>query len=284
MSTRRDFLRSIPAISTGFLLSSFGSKAMANPSDIKKEVGIQLWTLRDNIANDLNGTIEALSKIGYTSIEAFGFDGNFYGKTAKEFSTFCQNLGIRIHSTHTGITAGNASLYSEKAVEAGLEFLILPSLMGRPGDTIDDYKRLGDEMNQIGECCNKQGIRFGYHNHGFEFKAKDGVLPYDILLKETDPALVSFKLDIYWMKKAGQDPLHYFKEHPDRFHTWHVKDMGNDGESCIVGNGNINFKKLMHHAKKAGLDRIFVEQEAYSEGSPLYCAAQSFKYIQSHLL
>lgn len=284
MSSRRDFLRSIPAIPGGFLLSSFGSKAMASQHDAKMEVGIQLWTLRDSIANDLNGTIEALAKIGYTSIEAFGFDGNFYGKTAREFSTFCQNLGIRIHSTHTGITTGNASLYSEKAVEAGLEFLILPSLMGRPGETIDDYKRLGEEMNHIGEICNKNGIRFGYHNHGFEFKAKDGVLPYDILLKETDPALVSFQPDIYWMKKAGYDPLHYFKEYSGRFHTWHVKDMGNDGESCIVGNGNINFKKLMHHAKKAGLERIFVEQEAYSEGSPLHCAAQSFKYIQSHLL
>jgi sugar phosphate isomerase/epimerase len=248
-----------------------------------KETGIQLWTLRDNIAIDLIGTIEALAKIGYTSIEAFGFDGSFYGQPAREFRTFCNNLGIAIHSTHTGITAENATEYSEKALEAGLEYLVLPSMMGRPEGTIDDFKRLTAEMNQIGESCNKKGIRFGYHNHGFEFKAKDGVIPYDILLKETDPALVSFQLDIYWIKKAGQDPLHYFKEHPGRFQTWHVKDMGNDGDSCIVGNGNIDFKKLMRHAKSAGLNRIFVEQEAYSEGSPLFCAGQSFKYIQSHL-
>lgn len=284
MSSRRDFLRSIPALSTGFLLSSFGSKALANRPAVKKEFGIQLWTLRDNIAIDLNGTIEALARIGYTSIEAFGFDGNFYSKPAKEFSTFCKNQGIAVHSTHTGITSENAIEYSEKAVEAGLEYLILPSMMGRPEETIDDFKRLAAEMNQIGESCNKKGIRFGYHNHGFEFKAKDGIIPYDILLNETDASLVSFQLDIYWIKKAAKDPEYYFREHSGRFLTWHVKDMGNDGESCIVGNGNINFKKLLHHAKKAGLDRIFVEQEAYSEGSPLFCAAQSFKYIQSHLL
>jgi sugar phosphate isomerase/epimerase len=112
----------------------------------------------------------------------------------------------------------------------------------------------------------------------------EGKLPYDILLAETDPALVTFQMDIFWVLKGGQDPLQYFENHPGRFHTWHIKDMGNDGESCIVGNGKIKFKDLLAQSKKAGLKRIFVEQEQYSEGTPIYCVEQSYKYIQKHLI
>jgi sugar phosphate isomerase/epimerase len=101
---------------------------------------------------------------------------------------------------------------------------------------------------------------------------------------ETDPKLVSFEMDIFWVVKGGQDPLHYFKNHPGRFQTWHIKDMGNDGDSCIIGNGKINFKDLLKQSKKAGLKRFFVEQEQYAEGTPIYCAEQSCKYIQKHLL
>jgi sugar phosphate isomerase/epimerase len=282
MKTRREFLQSLSLVSGGILVSS--SLSAAGRSALKKEAGIQLWTLRDTIGTDLNGTLTALSKLGYTSIEAYGFDGSFYSRPAAEFRDFCAGLGISIHSSHTGITASNAASYAEKAAIAGLEFLVLPSMMGRPESTLDDFRRLAEEMNQIGKICLEHGIRFGYHNHGFEFKPIDGQLPYDILLSNTDPKLVSFQLDIFWIKKGGQNPTDYFEKHPGRFSTWHIKDMGRDGESCIVGNGNIDFKSLLKQAKTAGLERIFVEQEAYSEGSPIYCAGQSLKYIQSHLL
>ena len=282
MKTRREFLQTLSLVSGGILAShSLGASAR---SGLKKEAGIQLWTLRDTIGTDLKGTLTALSKFGYTSIEAFGFDGSFFGRSAAEFRDFCAGLGISIHSSHTGITASNAASYAESAAIAGLEFLVLPSMMGRPESTPDDFRRLAEEMNQIGKICLEHGIRFGYHNHGFEFKPIDGQLPYDILLSSTDPKLVSFQPDIFWIKKGGQDPLTYFEKHPGRFSTWHIKDMGPDGESCIVGNGNIDFKNLLKHANTAGLERIFVEQEAYSEGSPIFCAGQSLKYIQSHLL
>lgn len=282
MKTRREFLQTLSLVSGGILVSN--SLTGAGRSNFKKETGIQLWTLRDAINTDLDATIIALGKMGYTSIEAFGFDGSFYGRTATEFRDFCAAQGISIHSSHTGITASNAASYAENAVKAGLEFLVLPSMMGRPESTLDDFKRLADEMNLIGKSCLDQGIRFAYHNHGFEFKTIDNQLPYDILLTNTDPKLVSFQLDIFWIKKGGQDPEAYFEKHPGRFTSWHIKDMGRDGESCIVGNGSIDFKSLLKNAKTAGLERIFVEQEAYAEGSPLYCAGQSLKYIQSHLL
>ena len=283
MATRRDFLKNITLVSGALASTSLnaGNEAVKKK---KMKTGLQLWTLRDVIKTDLAGTLAALSKIGYNSLEPFGFDGSFYTHTAKEFRKICNDLGMDITSTHCGITAQNASQYTDKAAEAGLEYLILPSFSGRPEKTIDDFKQVAHEMNQIGEIVRKSGIIFGYHNHDIEFQLLDGKLPYDTLLAETDPALVTFQMDIFWVVKGGQDPLHYFRKHPGRFRTWHVKDMGNDGDSCIVGNGRINFRDLLKHSGKAGLKRIFVEQEQYSEGTPLYCVEQSYKYIQKHLL
>ena len=283
MATRRDFLKNI-TLASGVLATSplLAGSELTKPKKMK--TGIQLWTVRDVIGADVPGTLAALSKIGYNSLEPYGFDGSFYKYPAKEFRKMCGDLGMVITSTHCGITVENASLYAEKAAEAGLEYLILPSFSGRPEKNLYDFKKVAYEMNQIGEITQKAGIKFGYHNHNFEFKTMEGKLPYDTLLAETDPNLVTFEMDIFWVVKGGQDPLQYFDMHPGRFQLWHVKDMGNDGESCIVGNGHIKFKDLLKKSKKAGLKRIVYEQEQYSEGSSLFCAEQSYKYIQKHLL
>lgn len=283
MASRRDFFKSITLVS-GVLATTSVKAENETTKHRKMKIGLQLYTLRDVIGNDLIGTLTAVSKFGYNSIEPYGFDGNFFGKSVREFRKMCNDLGMDITSTHTGITAANASEYSEKAAEAGLEYLILPSFSGRPDKTLDDYKKVAQEMNQIGEITKKSGINFGYHNHNHEFRLVEGKLPYDTLLTETNPALVSFEMDIFWVVKGGQDPLQYFEKYPGRFQTWHIKDMGNDGDSCIIGNGRIKFKDLMKQSKKAGLKRFFVEQEQYSEGTPIYCTEQSSKYIQKHLL
>lgn len=281
MPSRRNFLRSLPLVS-GTLAFGMASACSTAANEQENQVGIQLWTLRDDVKKNLNGTLESLAEMGYNSIEAFGFDGMFYGQNPSDFSKFCAGLGLKLHSSHTGITAENADQYAGKAAEAGLSYLFLPSMMGRPEDSLNDFRRLAEEMNLIGASCKKHGIKFGYHNHDFEFRALEDELPYDILLSGTDPDLVSFQLDIYWMVKAGKDPLKYFEEHSGRFKTWHIKDKGNDGESCIVGNGIIDFKALLKHSKTAGLEYIFVEQESYAEGTPLYCAEQSLNYIRNH--
>jgi sugar phosphate isomerase/epimerase len=283
MATRRDFLKNI-TLASGVLATISLQAGGESAKPKKMKIGIQLYSLRDIIGSDVPGTLAAISKIGYNSIESYGFDGSFFKYPAKDFRKMCQDLGMVINSTHCGITVENAPLYAEKAAEAGLEYLILPSFGGRPEKTLDDYKKVALEMNQIGEITKKSGITFGYHNHNHEFRTIEGQLPYNTLLAETDPGLVTFEMDIFWVVKGGQDPLHYFDKHPGRFQLWHVKDMGNDGESCIVGNGHINFKDLMKHSKQAGLKRIVYEQEAYSEGSSKYCAEQSYKYIQKHLL
>lgn len=282
MTTRRNFLKNITLMSGVIATSSLQAESLPGAAK-KKKIGIQLWTLRDVINSDLTGTLTSLSKIGYNSLEPFGFDGSFFGQPAKDFRKMCNDLGMDITSTHCGINLENAQLFTEKAAEAGLEYLVLPSFSGRPEKTLDDFKKVAHEMNRIGEITKKAGITFGYHNHNFEFQPMEGKLPYDTLLAETDPSLVTFQMDIYWVIKGGQKPEQYFENHPGRFQLWHVKDMGNDGESCIVGNGHINFKDLMKQSKKAGLKRIVYEQEAYSEGTPVFCAEQSFKYIQKHL-
>jgi len=283
MATRRDFLKNITLVSGLLATSPLYAETLPPKGKIKK-IGIQLYTLRDIIKSDLKGTLASLGKIGYNSLEAYGFDGRFFEHSAKDFRELCNDLGMDITSTHCGITVENASLYAEKAAEAGLGYLVLPSLMGRPGKTPDDFKKLAVEMNRIGEITKKAGISFGYHNHKFEFEKIEGEIPYDILLKETDPALVTFQMDIYWVVKGGFDPRQYFEKYPGRFGLWHIKDLGNDGDTCIVGNGQINFKDLLKKSKQAGLKRILYEQEHYSEGTPLQCAELSFNYIKKHLI
>ena len=283
MTTRRNFLKNITLMSGVLATSSLQAESLPGIGR-KMKTGIQLWTLKDMVSSDVAGTLSALSKIGYNSLEPYGFDGSFYGHSAKDFRKMCDDLGMVITSTHSGINVENAPMYAEKAAEAGLEYIVLPSFNGRPEKTLDDFKKVAHEMNQIGEITKKAGITFGYHNHNFEFQTMEGKLPYDTLLAETDPALVTFQMDIYWVIKGGQKPEEYFEKHPGRFGLWHIKDMSNNGESCIIGNGHINFKELMKLSKKAGLKRIVYEQEQYSEGTPIYCAEQSYKYIQKHLI
>ena len=282
MTTRRNFLKNITLLSGVIAASPLQAGSLPGAGK-KMKIGIQLWTIREVISSDLSGTLSVLSKIGYNSLEPFGFDGSFYGHSAKDFRKMCNDLGMDIPSTHCGINVDNAPLFAEKAAEAGLEYLVLPSFNGRPEKTLDDFKKAAHEMNQIGEITKKAGITFGYHNHNFEFQPMEGKLPYDILLAETDPGLVTFQMDIYWVIKGGQKPEQYFENHPGRFQLWHIKDMGNDGESCIVGNGRIGFRDLMKLSKKAGLKKIVYEQEQYSEGTPIFCAEQSYKYIQKYL-
>jgi len=209
MATRRDFLKGItliPGLIAGEALSAESPPALGK----KVKPGIQLWSVRTDIDQDLQGTLAALASQGYRYIEPYGFDGSFYGLTASEFSALCTGLGLKIFSTHASISATNAVLLAEKAAEAGLDSLVLPSFNGRPDKSPDHFRQLAAELNRIGEITARSGVRLGYHNHNFEFVSVDGLPLYDILLTETDPGLVDFQLDIYWIIKAGYKPGDYF--------------------------------------------------------------------------
>lgn len=274
MNNRREFIRTMALLSSGaFIMYHFPGCSFK-----KKQIGIQLYTLRNSIPDNLLGTLTKLSEIGYNNIEAYGFNGEFYNIPAKKFKKTINDLGMELTCTHTDITLENVDKYIEGAEQSGLEYLVLPSMGSRPAKTIDDYKKAARELNKIGEKTRNAEIRFGYHNHVREFESIDNTIPYDILLQETDPDLVTFQLDIYWIIKGGYDPLAYFKNYPGRFELWHVKDMAPSGESTVIGTGTIDYPEIFKHAKESGLKYFYVEQEQY-EGSPMECCRESYEYL-----
>jgi sugar phosphate isomerase/epimerase len=279
MKTRREFLKTMGVVGAGALMI----RVLPSWMKPKKNIGLQLWTLRDTIEKETLPTLHKVSQAGYTHIEPYGFDGSFYGIPATEFKKMVRDLGMRITCTHTGITAKNADVLLEAAVKTGMEYIVLPSAMGRPLEVADDYKRLAAEMNIIGDKAHRAGIRFGYHNHDHEISSDGNGVFYDILLNETDPDLVCFQLDIYWIIKGGYDPVAYFTKYPGRFALWHVKDMAETGESTIIGSGTINYIELFRFRELAGMHYFYVEQESYSV-SPIESAEQSCAYIRDHLI
>ena len=281
IKTRREFIRTASLLSAGAMAMKAFPFNIPNP--LEEMIGLQLYTLRDTVEKDTLDTLIKVSEIGYNSLEPYGFDGKFFGYPAKEFRQVAEDLGMKVTSTHASITRDNASILAYEGAEAGLEYLVLPSFSGRPDKTPDDFKRAAEEMNRIGEITKKAGIRFGYHNHDFEFKDSDEGILYDILLKEIEPDLVCFELDIFWIIKGGQDPLVYFKNFPGRFELWHVKDMDEKGNSCVIGQGNIDYQKIFTHADESGMKRFYVEQEQY-EDSPITETEKSYNFISNYLV
>lgn len=265
--TRRTFLKKSAATATMVCLMPGGMTAM-----MKASTGIQLYTVRDKMDSDVAGTLKMLADIGYREVEGAGYsDGKFYKKSPAEFLTLLRDNGLKMPSGHytTGNTMpeakGTLTNGWEKAVDdagvVGQEYMVCAYLFDEERKSADDYKKLAELMNRCGETCRKGGVQFAYHNHDFEFKEIDGRLPYDILLKETDPGLVKMELDLFWATKAGHDPVALFKASPGRFPLWHIKDMNSAGEFTEVGTGTIDFKRIFAAKKTAGMKHFFIEQD-----------------------
>jgi len=252
------------------------------PSE-KDLTGIQLYTVRDDIKKDPMGTLIKISQVGYNNIEAYDFNGKFFDLQPGYFRQIIEGLGMRLTSTHTEINIENADKYIEQAHPSGLEYLVIPSAGGRPLETADDCKRFAEEMNLIGEKCADAGMRLGYHNHNREFKKDVNSILYDVLLEYTDPELVIFQLDIYWIIEAGYDPVQYFRKYPGRFELWHVKDRAASGETTFLGNGTINFREIFNQAESSGLKYFYIEQEQYVE-TPLEDIQKSFAFLKKNIL
>jgi sugar phosphate isomerase/epimerase len=236
----------------------------------KKSLNVQLYTVRDAVSKNLEGTLERLAGLGYKNIELYGYNGTFFGKTVSEFKTILGNTGIKVLSSHhtTGIaTKGKGTLTDgwDKAIEdvhsLGAEYMVCAYLM--PNErTPEIYKSLPAMFEKAATATKAAGIQFAYHNHDFEFEKLEDTLVYDFLLKNTPGDLVKMEMDLYWISKAGQDPVAYFEKYPGRFAMWHVKDM-EAGTKAIteVGNGTIDFDRIFKARKKAGLKYWFVEQD-----------------------
>jgi sugar phosphate isomerase/epimerase len=301
MQTRRSFLKNSTFYSAGILAAPILPSLRASADS---PFGLQLYTVREEMAKDPASTLERIAKIGYTSLEGATYNTGvekFYGMDAGSFFNLVGNCGLTIRSCHyrygedsKGAKLTNGEFYGtilhdwDQAVEdadaLGLQYMVCAWLSESERGTLDHYKKMAADFNIAGEKCKKAGIQFCYHNHDFEFLPQDGKYPYDILLSETDPRLVKMELDLYWATKAGQDPIKLFQAHPGRFPLWHLKDMDNTPAHAIteVGNGTIDFKAIFAQKKVAGMKYWFVEQD-HCPGSPFDSINESISYARAYL-
>ena len=290
---RREFIKSA-ALATGALAipSLLESKSMLFKSIDK--VGVQVYTVRDELQKDFAGTIEKLAAIGYDYLELFNYkNGKIFGNSVQALNAIFQQNGVVAKSLHVGTGIGeNPTVQGtltngweqtvEDAAALGLEYLVCAYLEAPQRITIAQYKEHAMLFNKSAEVAKKYGIQFAYHNHDFEFEPIDGQLPYDVLLQETDPDLVKMEMDLYWITRGGQDPVQYFKNHPGRFPLWHVKDMdkGQDKFFTEVGNGSIEWANIFKNGNRAGMKYFFVEQDSCREHTPLESLKISYDYLK----
>ncbi len=245
-----------------------------------KSPGIQLYTVRNELGKDFEGTLKAVAAVGYKEFEFFG---NYYGKDPKDVKTMLTAMGVTAPAGHFALAAlktdVNKVIDTAKAVGHGI--VICPFLAPDERKTLDDYKKLCEVLNKSGEACKKAGLTFGYHNHDFEFQALEGKLPYDLILAECDKNTVKMEMDLGWISFAGKDPLEYFAKHPGRFITFHVKDMdaSKKQRTMELGRGTVDFKRILAKSKLAGVKHYFVEQD-FTSLTPLESIKISMEYLK----
>lgn len=237
-------------------------------------VGLQLYGVRQLMDQDLEGTIAAVAAIGYREVELAGL----HNKSAKEMRAILDRHGLRARSSHSSMQdiRGNWTRTLDEAATLGQTYIVNPWI-DEPERTVAGYTKAAHEMTVAAEAARAHGLGFAYHNHEFEFARIDGKLPYDILLAESDPHLVKMELDIFWIVKGGQHPLVYFAREPGRFPMIHAKDMTRDGKMVDVGQGAINWREILRHARQAGLEYTFVEHD--EPPSPIADAKASYEYL-----
>lgn len=240
--------------------------------------GLALYTVRDDMGTNAKATLQAVAEAGYKNIEAAGYaDGKFYDMSPIEFKKMLKSMGLKPISTHQGsVTLENADQMMSDVKAAGFKYFVIPvppmgmfeynqeeKTMGMNG-TIEDLAVI---LETLGKKANKAGLKLLYHNHDFEFKKNtDGIVPIEYLLDNLDPKLVNFQMDLFWVTKAGANPIAYFNKYPGRFKIWHVKDMDEQGRFAPVGQGSINFKNILANKQLSGMKYYMVEQDMTFDG------------------
>lgn len=273
---RRNFLVRSSLFSVGSVL--LPSVSFALETDLK--FGVQLYSFRDQMAKDPLGTLEQIANIGIKEIEsARSTKGHYYGLTPKSMKQACEDLGMKLASGHVHLDK-HFEKTMEEAAASGQDYLICSSMPSK-GQTLDNYKKVAEEFNKAGEACQKMGIKFGYHNHEYEFESYQGQVLYDVLMDQTDPNLVHMELDLGWVVVAGKDPLDYFKKYPGRFPLWHLKDMDMDKkESTEFGKGGLDIKAMMNNREASGVKHILIEQEEYAS-TPLESMQHNMDFLNN---
>lgn len=295
MQSRRKFLQQGSLLSAGALLSP----ALLSNSGLfnHKKIGLQLYTVRDAMQKDPAGTLARVARIGYNQVEGATYSGSelYYSMDVKAFSALLKSNGLVMPSSHYALGDGpnpqkgtirnDWGRAVDDAAAMGQQFMVCAWLPEDVRTNLDGYRKVADMLNKAGETCKKSGIQLCYHNHNFEFPEMEGKVPYEVLLDSTDRHLVQMEMDMYWIVKAGFDPVKMFGKYPGRFVLWHIKDMDNTPRHFFteVGSGIIDFKKIFSHAREAGMKYFFVEQDI-CPGSPFVSIAKSIAYLKSHIL
>ncbi|MNK61798.1 Inosose dehydratase [compost metagenome] len=289
MNSRRTFLKQAGlAAGAALLIPSF---AFDKP---KKNIGLQLYTLRDELPKDVKGVIEKVAQAGYKEVETYGFsNGKFWGLTPKEFKALLDANGLKAPSGHYGMddfvkTGKTDKLKAdiESSAAIGGKYFTIAGAHVDTSKGADGFKKTAENFNKVAEIAKASGLKFAYHNHDFEFKKIDDITGYDVYLSETDKNLVNFELDLYWVVRSGNDPLALFKKYPGRFPMWHVKDMDKTKRewNTEVGNGSIDFKTIFAQAKLSGMQHFFVEHETNYKPDPIGSIKTSCDYIKANLI
>ncbi|MBV9182658.1 MAG: sugar phosphate isomerase/epimerase [Acidobacteria bacterium] len=283
---RRDFLRSATlGVAVAEISSHLPESLFANPYG--KPVGLQLYTLRDQLEKDVAGTIRQVADIGYKDVEIY----SLYGKSPAEFQKILQDNGISASSGHYLLpdVKSNWDRRVEEAKTLGLKYMVNAILAPAERTSFEDYKRLVEVFNKAGETAHSAGIQFCYHNHNFEFTKYGDTTAYGYLLKTLDAKLVQFEMDCFWVTHAGEDPVSYFRGYPGRFRLLHIKDMKDKpaptheldakmGLFAPVGQGTIDWKRIFAAARQGGMQHYYVEQD-YCEQAPIEAVKLSYQYL-----
>jgi sugar phosphate isomerase/epimerase len=285
---RRKFLGQGALLTTGIIAMPKLMFAKAN-----QKYGLQLYSLREQLPKDAKGVIAKVAAAGYKQVETFGYskEHGFWGLSAAEFKKLLSTNGLTTPSGHYGmdsfLKSGNISEIDD-AIEAAtiLEqgYVTIPYISPDLRQNANDIKSLTNWVNVAAKRVQNAGLKLGYHNHNFEFEPVEGSMLMDVLLKNTDPDLVDFEMDLYWVVRAGQDPVKWIENYPGRFKLIHVKDMDKTDPklNTEVGSGSIDFQEIFAVTKSEDVKYYIVEQENYKI-DPYASIAQSNKYLREVL-
>jgi sugar phosphate isomerase/epimerase len=288
MMNRRKFLGHSALLTAGILAMPKLMSAKAN-----QKYGLQLYSLREQLPRDVKGVIAKVAVAGYKQVETFGYskEHGFWGLSAVEFKKLLRSNGLTTPSGHYGmdsfLKSGNINEIDD-AIEAATileqEYVTIPYISPNLRQNANDIKSLTNWVNVAAKRVQNAGLKLGYHNHNFEFEPVEGQMLMEALLKNTDPDLVDFEMDVYWVVRAGQDPIQWLENYPGRFKLIHAKDMDKTDSklNTEVGSGSIDFKKIFAVTKSEGVKYYIVEQENYKI-DPYVSIAQSNKYLREIL-
>lgn len=250
---------------------------------VHKQIGIQLWSLRNAMEVDVDDALQKVAQVGYTFVELAGHnaeDGTFHKVHLRELKKKIADRNMRIYSAHCDIHTNNAEKVCWQAAEAGLKYIIRSALVPQERQSIDSYKRTAEAFNAIGDIAKKYGLQFGFHNHAQEFEPQDGQIPYDILLSHTNPETVVFQMDLGWVVFANQQPQQYFQKYPGRFPLWHLRDLHPDTKETVgIGKGVIDFASSFKSATDAGFLYGIVEFSSRDQSHVFDNMSFSHKYL-----